>query len=139
MVYCRTGIFRIDLLVCIQSIKAHKKEEFRLKKWKKTACLFLSLLTLLSFTGCQQQTSIRFGAAGLGGNYYAFATAFSELCAAQDEPYTIDVKSTAGSAANIRLLNGNYIELGIAQMDLVDEAYHGTGAYEKARYEVTLG
>ena len=103
-----------------------------MKKWKKTACLFLSLLTLLSFTGCQQQNSIRFGAAGLGGNYYAFATAFSELCAAQDEPYTIDVKSTAGSAANIRLLNSNYIELGIAQMDLVDEAYHGTGAYEKA-------
>ena len=40
--------------------------------------------------------------------------------------YTFEVKATAGSSANLRLLSENYIELGIAQADLIKDAYNKT-------------
>ena len=38
----------------------------------------------------------------------------------------LEVKTTAGSAANIRLLSENYVQLAIAQEDMVEEASSGT-------------
>lgn len=96
---------------------------------KRLLCILLSLSTLL-FTGCSiNNDSIRFGAAGIGGMYYSFAGSFAEIASKNDSDLNFDVKSTAGSAANLRLLSGGYIEMGIAQTDLLDDAYHGTGTF----------
>ncbi len=93
---------------------------------KRKATLLLSLLlgmTLL-LGGCRVSgNTIRFGAADIGGMYYTFANTFSELANEASADYTFEVRTTAGSSANLRLLSDNYIELGIAQADLLQEAY----------------
>lgn len=93
---------------------------------KKKFCLLLCLLlaTAWMLSGCRiSGHTIRFGAADIGGMYYAFANTFNELADETLTDYTFEVRPTAGSAANLRLLSDNYIELGIAQADLLGDAY----------------
>lgn len=87
---------------------------------KQKIGLFLCLALLL--TGCSYQTkTIRFGAADIGGMYYTVANAYAGLASKESSDLKFEVKNTAGSAANLRLLSGNYIDLGIAQADLVGQ------------------
>ena len=72
---------------------------------------FLLCLALLFVSGCSgYQKTIRFGAADIGGIYYTFANTFTGLASSEDDTYQFEVKTTAGSAANLRLLSGGYIE-----------------------------
>lgn len=100
----------------------------------KRAISILVCLCLLLTTGCSRQETIRFGAAGVGGMYYPFANAFTELVSKDEKDINWKVKSTAGSAANLRLLSDNYIELGIAQADLLEDAYYGKGAFRSGKH-----
>lgn len=93
-------------------------------------------IMLLLLTGCGlHQKTIRFGAAGIGGMYDAFANAYVSIANKEENDLKLETKNTAGSAANIRLLSGRYIELGIAQADLVEEAYGGTGEFKDEAYQ----
>lgn len=97
----------------------------------KKKLILLLCLVLLLLTGCGQLgSSIRFGAADVGGMYYPFASSYTGLVSKDNADYQFEVKTTAGSAANLRLLSGNYIELGIAQNDFIDAAYSGTGIFK---------
>ena len=97
---------------------------------KKILCILLSLLLVL-LNGCSSDTgNIRFGAAGVGGMYYTFANSFTGILSKENENYSYEVKNTAGSTANIRLLSNHYIDLAIAQADLIQDAYEGTGAFD---------
>ena len=80
----------------------------------------LSAAVLLA--GCAS-SRLRLGAAAAGGVYNAFGTAM----AAQNS--TIEVKQTAGSAANLRLLAGGYLQLAVAQSDMAQDAYDGSGVF----------
>lgn len=84
------------------------------------------LLILASLAACGSSDKLRFGTAGEGGNYNSLGHALADTLS--DDPYkmNIEVKTTAGSAANIRLLSQNYLELAIAQSDVIDEMYNGT-------------
>lgn len=98
---------------------------------KKLVTLLLSL-SLIFAVGCgSSTTSIRFGAAAVGGMYSEFANAYTQVVSQDDENMQFSVRSTAGSAANIRLLSDGYIQMAIAQADLTDDAYHGTGDFDK--------
>lgn len=66
---------------------------------------------------------VRFGAAATGGVYHKFSTEFSTVL--ENSGVGISAKETAGSAANIRLLSQGYIDLGLAQSDLISEMYFG--------------
>ena len=87
---------------------------------KKVTRTILSMLCTAALAGCSQK--LKFGTAGIGGNYHAFGEKFAEI-AKEKAGMEIDVRETAGSAANLRLLKDNYIQLAIAQMDVVSEAY----------------
>ena len=96
---------------------------------KKILCIILSL-ALCVLSGCSLgNDTIRFGAAGIGGMYYTFSNNFTQIASEENEKLDFQVKETAGSTANVRLLSGGYIEMGISQMDLVNDAYYGTGDY----------
>ncbi len=100
---------------------------------KKKTALFLCLILLISTieTCCSsKKNDIRFGAANIGGIYYTFANAYAGLINKDIPDYNIEVKKTAGSAANLRLLADGYIELCIAQNDMINDAVNGTGAFE---------
>ena len=66
---------------------------------------------------------LRLGAAAEGGVYNAFGTALGAQIS------NIEVKQTAGSAANLRLLAGGYLQLAVAQSDMAQDAYNGTGIF----------
>lgn len=90
---------------------------------KKKLSILLCLV-ILALSGCGTSGgSIRFGAADIGGMYYSFANTFTELANEEFTDYSFEARATAGSAANLRLLSDNYIELGIAQGDLLEDAY----------------
>lgn len=90
---------------------------------KKKLSILLCIM-LFALSGCRiSGNTIRFGAANIGGMYYSFANTFTELANETTSAYNFEVRTTAGSTANLRLLSDNYIELGIAQADLIYDAY----------------
>ena len=90
---------------------------------KKKLSILLCVM-LFALSGCRiSGNTIRFGAANIGGMYYSFAKTFTELANETTSAYNFEVRTTAGSTANLRLLSDNYIELGIAQADLIYDAY----------------
>ena len=92
------------------------------------------ILSAAVFAGCGLTgTRIRFGAAGLGGTYHVFADTFAGLITAGKEKCTVEVKTTAGSAANLRLLSDGYIQMAVAQNDLTNDAYYAAGTFENSR------
>lgn len=101
------------------------------KKWI-TATLAGILLAALLLSGCSSAETVkrlRFGVAGEGGVYREFGELFAALENETDNG-TVELKATAGSAANLRLLAGEYLQLAIAQGDLVQDAYNQTGIFE---------
>ena len=88
---------------------------------KRTAITVTLLFVLAALTACGQKDRLRIGTAGEGGNYNSLGNALSQTL--QKDPYKVNV---AGSAANIRLLSQDYLELALAQSDVIDEMYAGT-------------
>lgn len=103
---------------------------------KKKKWLVCGLSAVLLLTGCTAKTGkLKFGAAALGGVYHTFATSFAEVASGDGTEDGMEVRTTAGSAANIRLLSENYIQLAVAQEDMANEAYNGTGSFEGNQYQ----
>ena len=101
------------------------------QKWI-AALLAGTLLTALLLSGCAAEKTakrLRFGVAGEGGVYHAFGEAYAALENETDNG-VVELKTTAGSAANLRLLSGEYLQLAIAQADLVQDAYDQTGIFK---------
>ena len=98
-----------------------------MKVVRKTTALAIALILILTaFSGCGQKEKLRIGTAGEGGNYNSLGRALSSTLSADPYKISTEVKTTAGSAANIRLLSGDYLELALAQSDVIDEMYNGT-------------
>ena len=100
-----------------------------MKRW---SILALSVLLLLSLAGCGQSSELRLGTGGVGGTYYAFGNALSQQLGEETEPMALTVKTTAGSAANLRLLREGFLQLAIVQSDTLADAVNGTGAFAQA-------
>lgn len=102
---------------------------------KKKLTALIMCMSLLLTTGCSGSLkTLRFGAADIGGMYYSFATTYTSYASKDNDELKFDIKTTAGSVANLRLLSGRYIDLGIAQADLIDAAYNGTGDFKESSY-----
>lgn len=96
-----------------------------MKRYRNITAILLAVL-LVCLSGCNmRQDTIRFGAAGVGGGYYAFATAYTQLAQEDAENLKFEVKTTAGTMANLRLLSEGYIDIAIAQADLLHTVYYG--------------
>ena len=65
----------------------------------------LSVLLMFFPTSCGSGQKIRFGSAWIGGNYYITAQTIAGFLKEENEDLEIDVKKTAGSEANLRLLS----------------------------------
>ena len=86
------------------------------RKWI-AALLAGCMLAALLLTGCSAAETVkrlRFGVAGEGGVYHNFGEQFAAL-ENETSNGTIELRTTAGSAANLRLLTGEYLQLAIAQ------------------------
>ena len=97
---------------------------------------FLKLLLLLPIIalcfGCGNNSAgneLRFGTGGSGGMYYAYGVQLAEKISADGKARKVDVKTTAGSAANLRLLNEKFLDMAIVQSDTLFNAIHGLGVF----------
>ena len=100
------------------------------RKWI-AALLAGCMLAALLLTGCSAAETVkrlRFGVAGEGGVYHNFGEQFAAL-ENETSNGTIELRTTAGSAANLRLLTGEYLQLAIAQADLAQDAYNQSGIF----------
>ena len=101
-----------------------------LKKKLMVLCA-VAIMISTCLTGCKMNSGkIRFGSAGIGGTYQIFGDTFANLISSKSKKYNIEVKTTAGSAANLRLLSKDYIQMAVAQMDLINDAYNRTGIFD---------
>lgn len=93
------------------------------------------ILGVLLVTGCSgSNNETVFGTAASGGTYSRFGKAFTKYIK-DNSDITVRTRKTAGSASNVRLLNGGYIQMAIVQSDILDEAYNGTGSFAGKKYK----
>ena len=97
----------------------------------------LLLLPIIALCfGCGGENSpnqaIRFGTGGTGGMYYAYGSELAKLIQAENKNFSFDVKTTAGSAANLRLLREKFLDIAIVQSDTLSNAINGRGVFAAA-------
>jgi len=97
---------------------------------KKLFCLLLAAALALGGAGCGRKSGgdIRLGTGGTGGTYYAYGSVVGQVLGSDEMKF--DVKTTAGSSANLRLLSEDYVRLAFAQTDQITDAWNGTGNFE---------
>ena len=103
----------------------------------KALKLLLLLPIIALIVGCgggekSAQNATRFGTGGTGGMYYAYGTELAKMIDAEDKKHALDVKTTAGSAANLRLLREKFLDVAIVQSDTLSNAINGRGIFAAA-------
>lgn len=98
---------------------------------KKLLALLIALMTVLLCSCSSGGETIRFGTAGTGGIYNEAANSIKSIADA-DGTLKIETKTTAGSAANVRLLSQNYLDAAIVQSDIAHDAFNGENNFEKS-------
>ena len=100
---------------------------------KRVLALTLALTLLVCcLTACGGGKTLRFGTGGVGGTYYAYGNALAQMISEENESMSFSVKTTAGSAANLRLLREGFLQLAVVQSDTLSDAAEGVGAFEAA-------
>lgn len=70
------------------------------------------------------------GSGNKGGYYYKYAKNLAYKVSQENPNIVMQVKSTAGTNGNIRLLRQNFINAAIAQSDVLNDAMLGLGEYK---------
>ncbi|MCQ2091522.1 MAG: TAXI family TRAP transporter solute-binding subunit [Fibrobacter sp.] len=88
----------------------------------KTVFAAILASAIFLFSACNsEKTNIRFGSGNKGGLYDQFAATFTAKFNSEHQDLQIFAKNTAGSAANIRLIEEGFIDLGIVQADILQD------------------
>ncbi len=97
------------------------------KKLKQILSLFLILGLMLTVScGSAGQDEVKIGVGGEKGMYYKYAKRLAE----QDlQGVSLKIKTTAGSAAGIRLLQKGFLDAAIVQSDALYGADQGEGVF----------
>lgn len=98
---------------------------------KKIRMIGILLAATLLVAGCggSKKADIRLGTGGVGGNYYSYGTNLAGYLDSEAD-VSAEVRSTAGSAANLRLIAGGYLDMALVQSDTMADALAGTGLFQ---------
>lgn len=99
-----------------------------MKLRKRIFTLFTSILLVFTLAACGNNNEYSFGTGNIGGNYYSYGNALAGII--ENDGNVINVKTTQGSAANLRLLQNGFLDMAIVQSDVLLDACNGTGAFE---------
>lgn len=99
----------------------------RLRSKKRLLTVIFSLLMVIGLTACNNEKKYSFGTGNIGGNYYTYGNALAGLI--QSDGTLVEVKTTAGSAANLRLLQKGFLDMAIVQSDTLLDAFNGNGSF----------
>lgn len=100
-----------------------------MKVLQKLRCIVAVGLTAAVLCGCQGSKPLSFGTGNIGGNYYTYGNAYAQCITGDNEKLTVNVKATAGSAANLRLIQQGFLDIAVTQSDTLMEAYNGEGTF----------
>ena len=91
----------------------------------------IAVLGTVLFTGCEKAGNdvYKIGTGGESGNYYSYGNTLADYVGNETD-YSLDVVSTAGSAANLRLISGGFVDFAIVQSDTLTAAISGDGIFE---------
>lgn len=105
-----------------------------MKMKRKVAGLLMVGALVLGMAGCQSggSSEMKIGTGDMGGTYYAYGSALAGIFGDAQEGTAWTVKSTAGSASNLRLLSQGFLQMAIVQSDTLSDAVNGEGAFDKA-------
>ncbi|MCQ2604248.1 MAG: sodium/glutamate symporter [Spirochaetia bacterium] len=78
-------------------------------------------MIFISLASCGNSKNIRLGTGNADGNYYRYGTVLSDLIHKETE-YSTKVIPTAGSVANIHLMEQGFLDMALAQADDVKAA-----------------
>ncbi len=135
--YCNASAISIETFKAIvynviaASIYTFLKPEEQEIQMKLKRIIALSAALLLILPGCLKKDELRLGTGNAGGTYYSYGTELSNALKSNKENLQIKVCSTAGSAANIRLIEDGYLKLAFAQSDMLCDAANGTGIFKE--------
>ena len=98
---------------------------------RKILCFILSICLFISCSGKENAgKTLKLGTGNSGGNYYSYGLALDKLVRQKTE-YGIEAVTTGGSAANIRLISKGFLDIALAQSNLL------TGANQDGFHVVT--
>lgn len=97
---------------------------------KKFLYILFITISIMAFSGCGMQNMVQIGTGDINGTYYAYGTQLSEILSDNSDVY-FKVRKTAGSAANLRLISQEYVDIAFVQSDVMKDAYNGTGYFDK--------
>ena len=92
------------------------------RKKNRMLCALLCLCFCFYLTGCKDTSKVRLGTGDEGGTYYEYTKRMSEL---MKEEFTFQLKSTAGSEANLRLIQKGFLDVAIVQDDVLTMVMEG--------------
>ena len=110
----------------------YEKEGYFIKRIGRLGIVFVLLFTILIATGCSKEVennNIHLATGGTGGTYFAYGNALKDV-AKQDSNIDMSIQMSAGSAANIRLIENNIVDMAIVQNDTLTDAFGGKGEFE---------
>ncbi len=90
------------------------------------------MFTVLVAAGCSKEVennNIHLATGGTGGTYFAYGNALKNV-AKQESDMDMSIQISAGSAANIRLIENNIVDMAIVQNDTLTDAVGGKGEFE---------
>lgn len=97
---------------------------------KKFFYILLISITSMVFSGCGMQSTVHIGTGDENGAYYAYGTQLAEIFG-DSSNILFKVRKTAGSAANLRLISQEYVDIAFVQSDVIKDAYNGSGYFDK--------
>ena len=101
--------------------------------------IIIIFIFVLLLSGCAKKAeskNIHLGTGGTGGTYFAYGNALKNV-AEQESDIDMSIQITAGSAANLRLLENNIVDMAIVQNDTLSDAYKGNGEFEGNPLKIT--
>lgn len=97
---------------------------------KKVLYILIAAISVMAFSGCGMKNTVQIGTGDVNGTYYAYGTELAEILNNNSDVY-FKVRKTAGSAANLRLISQEYVDIAFVQSDIMKDAYNGTGYFDK--------
>ena len=97
---------------------------------KKVLYILIAAISVMAFSGCGMKNTVQIGTGDVNGTYYAYGTELAEILNNNSDVY-FKVRKTAGSAANLRLISQEYVDIAFVQSDVMKDAYNGTGYFDK--------
>lgn len=100
-----------------------------MKRRRILTVLILSCLLLTCLSGCNKTVDeLRLGTGGEGGTYYDYGNSLAPIIE-EGTGIGVEVRSTTGSEANLRLLQTDMLHIAIVQSDTLQNAAEGEGSF----------